>query len=139
MKEIELINLKTELDLITEKKLVYVVLWNEYCSACKPMNEYIESIESEFPEFVFFKVHIDEPPLFAPGAIPCSVIFYQSVRMFESYGYQGESQTKLAMVLWREQWRERVLGPMERFEVKQPDLVVTPPIELEPVAITHLD
>jgi|FreactcultuFSWF8_1027224.scaffolds.fasta_scaffold00778_6 thiol-disulfide isomerase/thioredoxin len=154
MKEVELTNLKSELDLIKDERLVYVLIWNEYCNACKPMMEYLDSVADEFPEYVFLSTHVEEPPLFAPGVIPASMIFFQSVRMFEGYGYTGESNTKLSLVLWREQWKERITGLRRNIQVPKelenvvgeikpmglpPEPVTITHVETEPLGIQHID
>jgi thioredoxin-like negative regulator of GroEL len=105
MKSVEQENLKAELDAIGPTKLVPVVIWNELCNQCAPFISMIESIEANWPDFVFLKLHVDEPPLFAPAAIPALVIFYQSVRIFEASGAIDQENFEKSLAVWERQWR----------------------------------
>ena len=86
MIEITLENLAKELESVGSEFLSLVVLWNSECRHCTPFLEMIGNIETIFPKYKFYKVHVDDVPLFAPPAIPSVSVFYNGVRFFEGLG-----------------------------------------------------
>jgi len=86
MKDIELENLKSELDLYKSDKLIGVLLWNSECTVCKDAIDAIEYVEADWPDWVFIKVHVEYPPIFAPGYIPAFTVFYLGTRIYECIG-----------------------------------------------------
>jgi thioredoxin-like negative regulator of GroEL len=108
VKDILLENLYDELESLGSECLASVILWNEDCSHCKPFLDGIEKVESDFNKFKFYKLHVDEVPLFAPPAIPSVVIFCNSVRIFEALGHTNEEYFRKALESWQTEWENNI-------------------------------
>jgi len=108
MKEVLLDNLAQELDALGNEYLAAVVIWNEYCRHCKPFLDIVDNIESEYEKYKFYKLHVDDVPLFAPPAIPSVVIFCNGVRIFEALGHTNEEHFREALRFWQTEWEKNI-------------------------------
>jgi thiol-disulfide isomerase/thioredoxin len=108
MKEIELKNLAKELESVGGDSLSLVILWNSECSHCKPFLEMVGNVELNFPKYKFYKVHVDDVPLFAPPAIPSVSVFYNGSRFFEGLGVTNQQTFEQCLELWQTEWETNV-------------------------------
>ena len=108
MIEITLENLAKELESVGSEFLSLVVLWNSECRHCTPFLEMIGNIETIFPKYKFYKVHVDDVPLFAPPAIPSVSVFYNGVRFFEGLGVPDQKTFEKGLEFWQTEWETRI-------------------------------
>ena len=108
MIEIELENLAKELESVSADCLSLVVLWNSECKHCTPFLEMIGNIETTFPKYKFYKVHVDDVPLFAPPAIPSVSVFYNGARFFEGLGVTNQQMFEQGLEFWQTEWETNI-------------------------------
>ena len=108
MKEIELENLAKELESVGGDSLSLVILWNSECSHCKPFLEMVGNVELNFPKYKFYKVHVDDIPLFAPPAIPSVSVFYNGSRFFEGLGVTNQQTFEQGLKFWQTEWETNI-------------------------------
>ena len=111
MNKVEIQNLQDELNKFQENKLIAVVLVNEGCDKCAKMLDFLAKIESEFTEWAFWEVEVDDVPLFAPPALPSIVVFHRGIRRFEGVGLPVQVEdTARALAQWQQQWEMLTTG-----------------------------
>lgn len=103
---INLFQLQSIID-TTLNKQVCVILMAKGCHSCDDFFRIVEDVAEDYDRIDFYIMTVEKPPLFAPGGVPATVIFYQGVRDFEMVGAPDEDSFRKIMDDYLEEFDRR--------------------------------